>query len=597
MDDALTTVRAERKAAKVAEALIPKEVDARLPPAIEAHLRQNPPKPGRDGLTGAPGRPGTDGRAGKDGTDGKPGLVWRGKWKRGRTYQADDAVEHKGSSYVATGEVDREPPKGWDLLAAKGEDGKDGVSRTMHIGGGGGGSSGSGLPAGGSVGQVVTNTAPGVGAWDDITSPLNGAFVDGGYGGSVYFADAPGGGMGGQALIQGGDATTGDNRGGIAQVIGGEGFGDGDGGEIRLLAGASPGAGDGAAALVRGGSSSGNTGGEMRAGGASPSAHGKIGITTDNSTGTAGQVLTADGAGLATWEDASGGGAPTDAPYYVTTANAGLSAEVVVPAFIQTLLDDTTQGAAQTTLGLGTGDSPQVTALNIGHATDTTLARSGAGDLTVEGNALYRAGGTDVAVADGGTGASTAATARTNLDLGLVVPVKPPFRTALYYGSWDGAMGTVAVVKSTQYATPFYVPETVTADRIGVLVTGVANTSVNLSIYNDTAGVPDTLVVDAGNVASTSTAFVEKTISQSLVRGWYWLACAAQSSDASNCSIFCNTSANVASTVLPVAAPFSGFTAGGYATTGVTGAAPSPWGATKTETARVPVMFLRFSAV
>lgn len=55
---------------------------------------------------------------------------------------------------------------------------------------------------------------------------------------------------------------------------------------------------------------------------------------------------------------------------------------------------------------LGTGDSPQFAAVNIGHASDTTLARASAGDLTVEGNALYRAGGTDVALADGGTGAS-----------------------------------------------------------------------------------------------------------------------------------------------------------------------------------------------
>lgn len=76
-----------------------------------------------------------------------------------------------------------------------------------------------------------------------------------------------------------------------------------------------------------------------------------------------------------------------------------------------------TDGAAQeltgsdlrTLTGLATTDSPQFTAINLGHASDTTLARSGAGDVTIEGNAIYRAGGTDVAVADGGTGASTAA--------------------------------------------------------------------------------------------------------------------------------------------------------------------------------------------
>lgn len=53
--------------------------------------------------------------------------------------------------------------------------------------------------------------------------------------------------------------------------------------------------------------------------------------------------------------------------------------------------------------------NPQFTTIELGHASDTTIARASAGNLTVEGNALYRAGGTDVAVADGGTGASTKA--------------------------------------------------------------------------------------------------------------------------------------------------------------------------------------------
>ena len=61
----------------------------------------------------------------------------------------------------------------------------------------------------------------------------------------------------------------------------------------------------------------------------------------------------------------------------------------------------------RTSIGVGTGDSPQFTGIELGHATDTTIARSGSGDITVEGNAVYRAGGTDVPVADGGTGASS----------------------------------------------------------------------------------------------------------------------------------------------------------------------------------------------
>ena len=61
----------------------------------------------------------------------------------------------------------------------------------------------------------------------------------------------------------------------------------------------------------------------------------------------------------------------------------------------------------RTSIGVGTGDSPQFTAVNIGAASDTTVSRASAGDINVEGNLVYRAGGTDVPVADGGTGASS----------------------------------------------------------------------------------------------------------------------------------------------------------------------------------------------
>ena len=61
----------------------------------------------------------------------------------------------------------------------------------------------------------------------------------------------------------------------------------------------------------------------------------------------------------------------------------------------------------RTSIGVGTGDSPEFTGVNVGHASDTTVTRASSGDLNVEGNIVYRAGGTDVPVADGGTGVST----------------------------------------------------------------------------------------------------------------------------------------------------------------------------------------------
>lgn len=61
---------------------------------------------------------------------------------------------------------------------------------------------------------------------------------------------------------------------------------------------------------------------------------------------------------------------------------------------------------SSTSTALGVGS------IELGNATDTTIARSSAGNIAVEGNLIYRAGGTDVPIADGGTGSSTAEDAR-----------------------------------------------------------------------------------------------------------------------------------------------------------------------------------------
>jgi hypothetical protein len=60
----------------------------------------------------------------------------------------------------------------------------------------------------------------------------------------------------------------------------------------------------------------------------------------------------------------------------------------------------------RTSIGVGTGNSPQFTGIELSHATANTLTAS-SGVLSIEGNAVYMAGGTDVAVADGGTNLSS----------------------------------------------------------------------------------------------------------------------------------------------------------------------------------------------
>ena len=75
----------------------------------------------------------------------------------------------------------------------------------------------------------------------------------------------------------------------------------------------------------------------------------------------------------------------------------------------------TSASAAATALGLGTGDSPRFTAIQLGNASDTTLARSSAGVVTIEGQEI-RTG--TVPVSKGGTGVTSASAAATALGVG-----------------------------------------------------------------------------------------------------------------------------------------------------------------------------------
>lgn len=78
----------------------------------------------------------------------------------------------------------------------------------------------------------------------------------------------------------------------------------------------------------------------------------------------------------------------TAADKYWYGGTGGVTTEGDITAAGRALLDDASAAAQATTLGLGTGDSPQFTAVNIGAATDTTLTRVSAGVAAIEGTTL-----------------------------------------------------------------------------------------------------------------------------------------------------------------------------------------------------------------
>ena len=109
----------------------------------------------------------------------------------------------------------------------------------------------------------------------------------------------------------------------------------------------------------------------------------------------------------------TGAGTFTDGGILLGSGTGAVTAMAVLADSEMIVGDGTTDPVAEsgatlrTSIGVGTGDSPQLTGIELGHATDSTITRASAGDINVEGNVVYRAGGTDVPVADGGTGAST----------------------------------------------------------------------------------------------------------------------------------------------------------------------------------------------
>jgi hypothetical protein len=110
-------------------------------------------------------------------------------------------------------------------------------------------------------------------------------------------------------------------------------------------------------------------------------------------------------------------GAPDRLPYLSGTSTFALA---TFTGFARTLLDDADAATARGTLGLG------------------TIATQSAASVAITGGSI--AGITDLAVADGGTGASTAANARTNLGLGTAATA------TIQTSATDNTAGRVLVV-------------------------------------------------------------------------------------------------------------------------------------------------------
>ena len=103
-----------------------------------------------------------------------------------------------------------------------------------------------------------------------------------------------------------------------------------------------------------------------------------------------------------------------------------------------------------------------------------------------------------------------------------------------FYGLPGQVSGALTLVANKLYGRPFFVPRTITIDRIGIrVVTGEAATNAKLAIYNSNASLqPSSLLLDAGIVSLATAEAVSIEINQQLTKAWYFFALLANSTTA-----------------------------------------------------------------
>ena len=304
--------------------------------------------------------------------------------------------------------------------------------------------------------------------------------------------------------------------------------------------------------------------------------------------------------------------APDSATFITQTPSSGLSGEQAMSALGTGLVKNTTGTGvqsiavagtdyvspadavlkslydAQTVLAAVTDNTPAAVTM----AASTILARLASGDikaatvaeiLTLLGNP-YVPGGTDVAVADGGTGASTTIAARASLapDIGYQAAVIRPI-TGFWYAVGQNPLGTVGLGSGnntydagTQWYAEFMFASAASIDRVAVCTHSAGTATVGrFSLYDDDGfGRPTGTPTDFGTKTLVS-GLSELTVSQVITPGKYYHLGFAVNSLTSAANIKANMKG-----LAPggrTSDPSSAANSNGaeYYTTGVTGAPPS----------------------
>lgn len=93
------------------------------------------------------------------------------------------------------------------------------------------------------------------------------------------------------------------------------------------------------------------------------------------------------------------------------------------------------------------------------------------------------------------------------------------------HGLNSGVFVTTDRLKDVIHLCPIHFPEQITLDRIGLEnTTATSGALARVGIYNDSNGLPSSLLLDAGEFSIAATGIKQVTINQIVSAGWYWLA-------------------------------------------------------------------------
>jgi hypothetical protein len=165
-----------------------------------------------------------------------------------------------------------------------------------------------------------------------------------------------------------------------------------------------------------------------------------------------------------------------------------------------------------------------------------------------------------------------------------------PYSNIGYYTQAFNNTSNQSVVNGTLTARRTVIEADITLAQLMVLALGTG-VHLRVGVFADTGGLPDTLIVDAGQIDVSGSGEPTVASSEMLPAGVYWFASEVQGGDA---SLQCTAGGNAYFGLVPIQHPYNTGPINAFSRPGTGGALPATWGATYNEVnGGVPIIWFK----